>query len=90
MDQMDLIKIQEAFAVQVPADLKDMGLGQEDYDRVNLNGSGISLGHPIACTGIPVLVTLVYEMGRRKARYGLECICEGRGISNAAILEREY
>jgi acetyl-CoA C-acetyltransferase len=89
IDQMDLIEIQEAFAAQVLADLKGMGLGVKDYDRVNVNGSGISLGHPIACTGTRVLVTLLYEMRRRKARYGLECICGGGGLGIAAIFERE-
>jgi acetyl-CoA C-acetyltransferase len=88
IDQMDLIEIQEAFAAQVLADLKGMGLGEKDYDRVNVNGSGISLGHPIACTGTRVLITLLYEMRRRKARYGLECICGGGGLGIAAILER--
>jgi acetyl-CoA C-acetyltransferase len=51
IDQMDLIEIQEAFAAQVLADIKKMGLSEKDYDRINVNGSGISLGHPIACTG---------------------------------------
>lgn len=89
MDQMDLIEIQEAFAAQVLADLKGMGLKPKDHDRINVNGSGISLGHPIACTGTRVLVTLLYEMRRRNARYGLECICGGGGLGIAAILERE-
>lgn len=89
MDQMDLVEIQEAFAAQVLADLKAMGLGMPDYGRINVNGSGISLGHPIACTGTRVLVTLLYEMRRRKARYGLECICGGGGLGIAAIFERE-
>jgi len=85
--RIDLIEIQEAFAAQVLADLKVMGLGREDYDRINVNGSGISLGHPIACTGTRVLVTLLHEMRRRKARYGLECICGGGGLGIAAVFE---
>jgi acetyl-CoA C-acetyltransferase len=89
MGQMDLIEIQEAFAAQVLADLKGMGLGPEDYDRINVNGSGISLGHPIACTGTRMLVTLLYEMKRRKARYGLQTICGGGGLGIAAVFERE-
>jgi acetyl-CoA C-acetyltransferase len=85
--QMDLIEIQEAFAAQVLADLNEMGVGPKDYERVNVNGSGISLGHPIACTGTRVLVTLLHEMRRRNARYGLECICGGGGLGIAAVLE---
>ena len=88
LGQMDLIEIQEAFAAQVLADLKQMGVGPEDYDRVNVNGSGISLGHPIACTGTRVLVSMVHEMQRRNARYGLECICGGGGLGIAAIIEQ--
>ena len=88
MDMMDLIEIQEAFAAQVLADLKEMGVGEAEYGKINVNGSGISLGHPIACTGTRVLVTLLHEMQRRKARYGLECICGGGGLGIAAVLER--
>lgn len=88
LGQMDLIEIQEAFAAQVLADLKQMGLPESEYGRVNVNGSGISLGHPIACTGTRVLVTLVNEMQRSGARYGLECICGGGGLGIAAIFER--
>ena len=88
LDQIDLMEIQEAFAAQVLADLKEMGVGEEDYGKINVNGSGISLGHPIACTGTRVLVTLLHEMQRRKARYGLECICGGGGLGIAAVLER--
>jgi acetyl-CoA C-acetyltransferase len=88
LDQMDLIEIQEAFAAQVLADLKEMGITKKDYHKINVNGSGISLGHPIACTGTRVLVTLMNEMKRRKAQYGLECICGGGGLGIAAIFER--
>jgi acetyl-CoA C-acetyltransferase len=88
IEQMDLIEIQEAFAAQVLADLKQMGVGSQNYDQVNVNGSGISLGHPIAATGVRVLVTLVHEMKRRGARYGLECICGGGGLGIAAVFEQ--
>jgi acetyl-CoA C-acetyltransferase len=88
LGQIDLIEIQEAFAAQVLADLKMMGLTEKDNPRVNVNGSGISLGHPIACTGTRVLVTLLHEMKRRNSRYGLECICGGGGLGIAAIFER--
>jgi len=88
IEQMDLIEIQEAFAAQVLADLKQMGVGTQDYARVNVNGSGISLGHPIAATGVRVLVTLVHEMKRRGVQYGLECICGGGGLGIAAVFER--
>jgi acetyl-CoA C-acetyltransferase len=88
LDQIDLIEIQEAFAAQVLADLKMMGLTEKDYQKINVNGSGISLGHPIACTGTRVLVTLLHEMKRRNSHYGLECICGGGGLGIAAIFER--
>jgi len=88
LNQMDLIEIQEAFAAQVLADLKMMNLKEKDYPRINVNGSGISLGHPIACTGTRVLVTLLHEMKRRNSRYGLECICGGGGLGIAAVFER--
>jgi acetyl-CoA C-acetyltransferase len=89
MDEMDLIEVQEAFAAQVLADLKRMGLKPEHYEKVNVNGSGISLGHPIACTGTRVLVTLLYEMRRQNAHYGLETICGGGGLGIAAVFERK-
>ena len=88
LGQIDLIEIQEAFAAQVLADLKMMHLTEKDYPKINVNGSGISLGHPIACTGTRVLVTLLHEMKRRNSRYGLECICGGGGLGIAAIFER--
>ncbi len=89
IDQIDLIEIQEAFAAQVLADLQDMGVNPDDYKKINVNGSGISLGHPIACTGTRVLVTLLHEMKRSNRRYGLECICGGGGLGIAAVLERK-
>jgi acetyl-CoA C-acetyltransferase len=88
LEEMELIEIQEAFAAQVLADLKQMGVGPEDTAKVNVNGSGISLGHPIACTGTRVLVSLLYEMQRRGSRYALECICGGGGLGIAAVFER--
>ena len=69
------------------APLKQMGVSPDNYARVNVNGSGISLGHPIACTGTRVAVTLLHEMRRRNVRYGLECICGGGGLGIAAIIE---
>lgn len=88
IEAMDLIEIQEAFAAQVLADLKLLGLKEKDDQRINVNGSGISLGHPIACTGTRVLVTLLHEMKRRGSRFGLESICGGGGLGIAAIFER--
>jgi acetyl-CoA C-acetyltransferase len=89
MDQIDLIEIQEAFAVQALADAKLMGLKNKDLEsKVNVNGSGISLGHPIGATGIMRLVTLVHEMDRRQVRYGLLAICGGGGLGICTIVER--
>ena len=89
IEEMDLIEIQEAFAVQVLADAKLMGLEGSDMDRkVNVNGSGISLGHPVSATGVMRMVTLLHEMKRQKARYGLETICGGGGHGISAVVER--
>ena len=89
IEQMDLIEIQEAFAVQMLADAKLLGLSEEDCERkLNVNGSGISLGHPIAATGTMRMVTLLHEMKRSKVRYGLETICGGGGHGIAAVVER--
>jgi acetyl-CoA C-acetyltransferase len=89
IDQVDLIEIQEAFSVQALADARMMGIKKEDFDKkINVNGSGISLGHPIAATGAMRLVTLLHEMKRRGCRYGLETICGGGGLGIAAIFEK--
>ncbi len=88
IDQVDLIEVQEAFAVQALADARMMGIKQEDLDKkINVNGSGISLGHPIAATGAMRLVTLIHEMKRRGCRYGLETICGGGGQGICAVVE---
>ena len=84
-DKIDLVELNEAFAAQVLAVLK--GWNWNDHDRLNVNGSGISLGHPIGATGVRMLTTLLYEMRRRGARYGLESMCIGGGQGMAAIFE---
>ncbi len=90
LDEIDLIEIQEAFAVQALADAKLMGISKKDLDsKVNVNGSGISLGHPIGATGVIRLVTLVHEMVRRNSQYGLLTICGGGGLGICAIVERK-
>ena len=85
-DDLDLIELNEAFAAQVLAVLREWKL--DNHDRLNVNGSGISLGHPIAATGARILTTLLHEMQRRDARYGLETMCVGGGQGLAAIFER--
>ena len=84
-DDVDLVEINEAFAVQVLAVLK--GWGFDDRSRINVNGSGISLGHPIGCTGVRILTTLLHEMRRRGLRRGLETLCVGGGQGIAALFE---
>jgi acetyl-CoA C-acetyltransferase len=85
-DDLDLIELNEAFAAQVLAVLREWKL--DNHDRLNVNGSGISLGHPIAATGARILTTLLHEMQRRDAHYGLETMCVGGGQGLAAIFER--
>ena len=90
IDDMDLVELNEAFACQVLAVLK--GWGWQDQDaiahKLNVNGSGISLGHPIGATGVRILATLLHELQRRKGRYGLETMCIGGGQGIAAVFER--
>lgn len=85
---MDLIELNEAFAAQVLACTREWKLVPEDFERVNVNGSGISLGHPVGATGGRILATLTREMERRGSRYGLETMCIGGGQGLAAIFER--
>ena len=83
---IDLVELNEAFAPQVLAVLK--GWGWDDRDKLNVNGSGISLGHPIGATGGRILANLVNELERRGGRYGLETMCIGGGQGLAAVFER--
>jgi acetyl-CoA C-acetyltransferase len=83
--QMDLVELNEAFACQVLAVLK--GWGWDEREKLNVNGSGISLGHPIGATGVRILVTLLHELKRRGGRYGLETMCVGGGQGIAAVFE---
>ncbi|MGZ8726389.1 MAG: acetyl-CoA C-acetyltransferase [Aeromicrobium sp.] len=85
---IDLIELNEAFAAQVLGCFRGWGLSQADLDRVNVNGSGISLGHPIGATGGRILANLLREMDRRGSRYGMETMCMGGGQGAAAIFER--
>lgn len=84
--QMDLVEVNEAFACQVLAVLK--GWGWNEPDKLNVNGSGISLGHPVAATGARIMVSLLAELERRGGRYGLETMCIGGGQGLAAVFER--
>ena len=86
LDDMDLIELNEAFAAQVLSVLREWKLPNED--KLNVNGSGISLGHPIAATGARILTTLLHEMERRDAQFGLETMCVGGGQGVAAVFER--
>jgi len=86
LEEIDLIEINEAFAAQALAVIK--GLNISDTSNINVNGSGISLGHPIGATGLRIMTSLVHEMKRRNARYGLETMCIGGGQGLAALFER--
>jgi acetyl-CoA C-acetyltransferase len=86
LDQMDLVELNEAFACQVLAVLQ--GWGWHDLDRLNVNGSGISLGHPIGATGVRILASMLHELKRRRGRYALETMCIGGGQGVAAVFER--
>ncbi len=85
---LDLIELNEAFAAQVLACTAAWGLGDDDLARVNVNGSGISLGHPVGATGGRILATMLRELDRRDGRYALETMCIGGGQGLAAVFER--
>jgi acetyl-CoA acyltransferase len=86
LDDIDLVEINEAFAAQVLACLAELPI---DPDRLNVNGGAIALGHPLGCTGARLTTSLLYEMTRRSARYGMVTLCIGGGMGAAMILERE-
>ncbi len=85
---MDLIELNEAFAAQALAVTREWKFGPSDFDRTNVAGSGISLGHPVGATGGRMLATLARELHRRDGRYGLETMCIGGGQGLAAVFER--
>jgi acetyl-CoA acyltransferase len=85
LEQIDLIELNEAFAAQVLACLRELPI---DQDRLNVNGGAIALGHPLGCTGAKLTTTLLYEMKRRQARYGIVTMCVGGGMGAAGIFER--
>ncbi len=85
LDQIDLIELNEAFAAQALACMKELDL---DPDKVNVNGGAIALGHPLGCTGAKLTATIINELHRRNARYGMVTMCVGGGMGAAGIFER--
>ena len=86
LKDVQLVELNEAFAAQYLACERKLGI---DRDITNVNGSGISLGHPVGCTGLRIVVTLVYEMIRRDVNVGLATLCVGGGMGMATIVARE-
>lgn len=84
IEDIDLFEINEAFASQCLACQKTLGIPDE---KLNVNGSGISLGHPVGATGSRLVVTLMYELMKRKQKYGLASLCAGGGMGTAIIIE---
>ena len=84
LDQIDLVELNEAFAAQVLACLRELPI---DPERLNVNGGAIALGHPLGCTGAKLTATLLHEMRRRGARYGMVTMCVGGGMGAAGIFE---
>ena len=84
IDDIDLIEINEAFASQVLACVRELGI---DEERLNVNGGAIALGHPLGCSGARLMTTLAWEMRHRKARYGLATLCVGVGQGVATVIE---
>ncbi|NLB52317.1 MAG: acetyl-CoA C-acyltransferase, partial [Syntrophomonadaceae bacterium] len=85
LNDIELIELNEAFAAQYLACEKALGLNRE---ITNVNGSGISLGHPVGCSGTRIITTLLYEMKRREVKYGLATLCAGGGMGTSIIIKR--
>ncbi|MEK7783506.1 MAG: 3-oxoadipyl-CoA thiolase, partial [Candidatus Binatota bacterium] len=85
IDQIDLVELNEAFAAQALACVRELGM---DAKKVNVNGGAIALGHPLGCSGARIMTTLIHEMKRRGCRYGLATMCIGVGQGIATIVER--
>jgi len=88
LKDVDLIELNEAFAAQVLAVTREWGFGDADWDRINVNGGGISLGHPIGATGVRILAGLARQLQRTGGRFALETMCIGGGQGLAAVFER--
>jgi acetyl-CoA acyltransferase 1 len=86
LGDIDVFEINEAFASQAVYCVRELGI---DVDKVNPNGGAIALGHPLGCTGAKLTATLLHEMKRRSARYGVVSMCIGGGMGAAAVFERE-
>ena len=84
IDDIDLVELNEAFAAQVLACMGELGISHE---QLNVNGGAIALGHPLGCSGARILTTLIWEMRRRNARFGLATMCIGVGQGCATIVE---
>jgi acetyl-CoA C-acetyltransferase len=87
LDDIDLIEINEAFAVQVLANQLALGI---DNDKLNVNGGAIALGHPTGISGARIIITLYYALKKLDKTFGLASICGGGGVSTAIIIKREY
>jgi acetyl-CoA C-acetyltransferase len=81
---IDLVEANEAFAAQALAVVRDLKL---DFEKTNVNGGAIALGHPIGASGARILTTLIYEMKKKKSKYGLATLCIGGGLGTSVIIE---
>jgi len=87
LEQMELIEVNEAFAAQYLTVERELGL---DREITNVNGGGIALGHPVGCSGVRIIVTLLHEMRRRKCKLGMATLCSGGGMGMTTIIENLY